>query len=456
MVLERSAAAVAVALAAVLAVSSPAHADRFQIGFPSSIHIEDSDDGRLKLRITENGRTIKAEARGSYTLNDDETDFESVSPGSYFRIEERRHGRNSHRYEVRGLPDGGMQRTYERGDARELDAEGRAWLADVLLVIVRNTSFALEGHIEKVLARDGLDAALADIATTEGDHAQHKAYRLVLDRVGSEPGSAQRIAEAAAGSIGSDHELSELLREIMDQDTSDAVLAACAEASLKIGSDHERGQVLRAILDRRTLAPATLDAVVRSAAEIGSDHERAEVLIAMGESQALASPVADTYFDAVAGIGSDHEKGRTLTSVFSRAPNDPTIAAGTVRVSRRIGSDHERAKVLSEVAAQGAVDAALAPDFFEATGGIGSDHEHANVLIALLQLRSLEPEILRPLFEDAERIGSDARKADVLEEAVRSQQLDGDVRPDFLRAVDTIGSDAARRRVQRAFDESRM
>jgi hypothetical protein len=431
-----------------------AAADRFQIGFPTAIHIEDEDGGRLTLRITDNGRTLKVDARGLFQLNEDETDLETISPGGTFRLEERRWGRTSHRYEVRGLPDGGIERVYRRGgDVHELDAEGRAWLADALSEVVLNTEFGLEHHLARVLERGGLDEALSEVQTVGGDHAQREAYRFILDRADVDSAAAVRIIESAGRTMGSDHELAELLIDVTDRVHGDAVFTACARASERIGSGHERGRVLRGLVEQGSSSAETAAAMVASAAGIGSDHERAEVLIAIADSKSLDAALAKTYFDALRDIGSDHEKRRTLISVLAREPRDLQVLKGMVEAASSIGSDHERAEVLAEMARQQSVPAEIAPLWVESAGDIGSDHEHGRVLMDMLQSAALEPRVLELVIEDAATLGSDTRKADVLETVVETQRLEGDLREAFLRAAGTLGSDTQHRRVLRKLED---
>lgn len=456
--LQRIGAAMASA-ALVVAVlhPAPAAAGRIQIGFPTKIHIEDEDGRRLQLRINEDGRTIKLQARGHFELNDDETEVESIESDGTFRLEDRRWGRTSHRYEIRGLPGGGIERTYWRGgDVRELDAEGREWLADALAVVVLNTDFGLEHHLERVLERDGMDDAISTVESIDGDHSQRKGYRFILEHVGSDPTVSVRIVESAAQHIGSDHELAELLIGATDRRQDDALLHACAAATGEIGSDHERSRVLRWLVDHGPVSPETAAAIVASAADIGSDHQRAEAMIAIADSRALDAGLAPAYFEVVGDIGSDHEKGRTLIGVLAREPRDLAILEGIVHAASRIGSDHQRSEVLIEMARQGAVLAPVAPLWVESTGEIGSDHEHGRVLIALVQSGALEPPVLELVLADAATIGSDARKADVLEAVLDNQRLDETLRDAFQRAADTLGSDAQHRRVLRKLDESRM
>jgi hypothetical protein len=369
-----------------MSLAVPAAADTFNIEFPGTIQIVDDDDGSLKLRLTSDGRTLKAQAKGHFEFTEDETDFASVSPGGWFWIEERRRGRTAHRIEVRETSGGSFERKYELGGKEHVwDADGKAWLASALGEIFRNTSFAAEDHIRRVYQRSGVDGALDEIARSRSDHAQRTGYVYLLKETKSDAGVASRIAQHAAEEIGSDHQLAELILELVEVHPEDPqVLGSCVETSKHIGSDHERRRALSAILDPGKPTTAVLSGVYDSATGIGSDHELAQLLIEAINVKGLEDvSLAGPFFTAVNGIGSDHECARVLTSLSETKRLEPAVLAGLLESSRRIGSDHEKARVLLEVAAAQPLGGAVRDDFLDVARSIGSDHERGRVMDAL-------------------------------------------------------------------------
>lgn len=447
---------VALVAAGLPGVPVPAAAGRVHIDWPGSIHIQSEDGDRLKLRLSEDGRTLKVEARGKFELNDEESDIERVEPGGYLRIEERRHGFTRRRYEARGAAGGRVERTYRTGGrTSELDAEGRAWLADVLGIVVRNTTFAAESHVRRLLAQGGVEAVLLDIEKMESDHAQGVYFRALLEQVFADAEVARRIARAAALEIGSDHTLAELVLDLAEEfPKRDDVLAACAEATRELGSDHERRRALQGILVRGQAGPAVLPAVLESALGIGSDHELAEVLCAFTDLHPLDAALADPYLAAVDRIGSDYERRRTLVSLLAREPTDPAVLASVARGADGIGSSHERAEVLIALAGLRPLGDDIAPAFFQAADGIGSDHEHARVLKAVVREGEVAPDVLEALVASARKIGSDHERAQVLLEVARELELDETTRAALVDAARDIGSTSERDRVLDALHET--
>lgn len=437
--------------------SAPAAADHWSFTIPGGLHVESDSGDRLVLRINEDGRKLKVDSHGHFELNDDETDVVELEAGGSMRVEERRHGFTKYKLELRGLPDGSIERTYRHGDVREFDAEGREWFASALALMLRNTSFDAENHMERVLRRSGVDGALDEIEHMDSDHAKRKCYALLLEKAPDDPELPRRIAASAGREIDSGHELAKLAAHLVETHFEDEeLLDTCIAFTPHIGSDHERRRVLMAIAKQRELSPALVEAIAKSAEDMGSDHERAEVLIALADTQTLHPSASDAFFTAVDGIGSDHETRRVLVSTLARHGAQPHIAAGAARCAAGIGSDHECAEVLRTIVGTAALGPMLSPEFFTAARGLGSDQERGNVMLAVLRQGSLEPEVLRDLLSCTEKIGSDHRKAEVLSEVVDTQTLDADLRRQFEDVARGIGSDRSREHVLELLHEREL
>jgi AcrR family transcriptional regulator len=445
------------ALALLSFTTAPAGASGIQIGFPTSLKIEEDDGEGLKMRLTEDGRTLKVDAKGTFELNEDETDFTAISPGGHFKVETRRRGRTEHQFEARGLSNGGLERIYRRkGKVMPLDAEGRVWLEQSLAEIVRNTSFAAKGHVARVYARSGAQGVLDEFEEVNGDHSKRIYMQYLMAQPGLDAATLERVARAAGEGIGSDYELTELIIHVVEHHATDEnVKLACARATKDIGSDHERRRALFAIVRDGTASPEVAQAVVESAGNIGSDHERTETLVAFADTQPLEGAIVDPFFRAVSELGSDHERQRTLVSVVARHQT-PAVRQAAVESTRGMGSDYQRATALMAVADTGPIDSGLAPAYFEATREMGSDHEQGRVLLNALKRGPLPNESLRALIGCAGDIGSDSQQADVLIEVVRSHALDGDLLRLVQDTARDLGSDYQQRRVSDAIADRRL
>ena len=275
----------AAAVAAMCLAAAPASADRWSIGFPGGVQIETDDGDRLRLRISEDGRTLKIDSYGHFELNEEETDVIRLDSGGKMRIEDRRRGMTTHRLELRGLPDGSIERDYERGDVREFDAQGREWLAGVLTTVLRNTSFDAEGHIERVLRRSGTDGALREIEHIDSDHTKRECYVLLLEKAPPDPALAPRIAESAGREFGSDHQLTELILLLMESQPDDPVLSAACVKLTPIGC--QRGPSSSAHM--RNTTPMASSVACREGASLSTSCRMTTALPASSSNSATES-----------------------------------------------------------------------------------------------------------------------------------------------------------------------
>ncbi|MCP3960346.1 MAG: M56 family metallopeptidase [bacterium] len=134
----------------------------------------------------------------------------------------------------------------------------------------------------------------------------------LLEQAEPSTGELARALRLAGSEIGSDHELSELLRLVSSRELNDrGALLAYVLATRSIGSDHALARALQLLLERE-LEAEVLDAVLTSASTIGSDHELAELLI---ELTARGIEPTETFFEVLDTVDSEHERERVLATI---------------------------------------------------------------------------------------------------------------------------------------------
>jgi hypothetical protein len=117
-----------------------------------------SDNGskRWLVRWSEGDCSYELEARGEVKFNRDLTDIESVSQGGSFILEQHT-GDDTKRLVVRGRDDGTLERSYSENGARhEFDAAARAWLAEALVAVERQTALGVDQRVPAILERGGV------------------------------------------------------------------------------------------------------------------------------------------------------------------------------------------------------------------------------------------------------------------------------------------------------------
>jgi beta-lactamase regulating signal transducer with metallopeptidase domain len=426
----------------------------------SSTNISTSRDGSKQWKVIwrDGDCSFELDARGEIKFNRDVTDIESVSQGGSFTIEED-DGDDTRRLVVRPRSDGALERQYSvNGDRREFDAAARAWLAEALVALDRQTAFAVDQRVPAILERGGVNAVMQEISLLGSDYAKRRYYTKLLSTRELDRGQVRRVVEQAGVEIESDYELAELLVALSKLDTfGDDSHVAFVSATKTIRSDYERRRALNALLRRDQLAPATVEALLDAASTIGSDYELAELLIDVSKRYAINEQTRPTYIKAVGSIKSDYEHRRVLSTIVASGGLSSDVTRALLENARRIGSDYELAEFLVQVAKKGTLDATTRDAYFAAADKIKSDYEHHRALTPLVKRDVLTKDLARSVLASAAKIDSDYEAATLLVSIANVITIDDDLRPAFERAADTIQGEyeygramsALRRRVTR-------
>jgi hypothetical protein len=266
----------------------------------------------------DNGVLMEIRVEGKVAFTDDYTDIKSISEDGLFQARDERSGVARKLRIVRGA-NGEPERSYfVNGRKRELDAEGRAWIAKFLIEAVRGSGLDAQARVMRILQERGARAVLDEISLIKGDYAKRLYFETLIKEGGLSGDNLESSLRQAAREIASDYELAVFLIESKDKYlATDKLIPVFFEATRKIGSDYERHRVLSAVLekqrDRRVLAP-----MLESAAAISSDYEKASFLIEAAPLYMAEAGLRSAFMQAVNSISSEYERGRVLSVVAKR------------------------------------------------------------------------------------------------------------------------------------------
>jgi hypothetical protein len=267
----------------------------------------------------DDGVLVEVRVEGEVVFTEDYTDIKSVAEDGLFQAKDERHGVARKLRVVRGADGGPLRSYFVNGRARELDAEGRAWLAKFLLEAVRGSGLDAQARVLRILKTRGARAVLDEISLIESDYAK-RIYLETLIKEGALSGSELESAlRLAARQISSDYELAVFLIESTESYIgTDRMIPVFFEAIKKIGSDYEHHRVLSAVVEkkpgRRVLTP-----MLESAGSISSDYEKASFLIEAAPLYLADAGLRNAFLQTVNSISSDYERGRVLSVVASKA-----------------------------------------------------------------------------------------------------------------------------------------
>jgi hypothetical protein len=341
------------------------------------------DNSDIRVRYNDGDHSVEIRAKGGLEFTDTDSDVKSIARDGYLMIEERR-GSMSRRLEVSPGADAEPQRTfYVRGQAHVFDQEARAWLAEVLPDVIRNTAIGARARVQRIFRQRGANGVLDEISLIKSDGAKRIYFSHLLGIGNPDTATLRRAVRQVAREISSDGEKAVLLIEIANLYLGNKAAAPdFFEAVDSISSDGERRRVLSSILKKN---PDTEDILraLKSARTISSDGEKANLLIQHSAIFLNHPRSLPLLFDAINSISSDGEHARVLSSLLRRHTLDKENLMRLLRSAERISSDGEKANVLLSAIRVYANDASVLSAISDVTRTISSDGERQRVLSAI-------------------------------------------------------------------------
>ena len=420
--------------------------DNFNWGFNGTTIT--TDDDLTSFSWSRGSHRIRVELEGDVEFTKDDADIASIGGSGYFLIQEKQ-GRDSKELEVASDRDGSLEYYYfEQRREAEFDDDARAWLAEILPFVIRQSGIGAEARVHRLLGEGGVDRVLEEISLFDSDYGKRQYFGFLLSDDDFSAAEAQKVFRHVGREIDSDYERAELLIRYAKYAHDDpGTLDAFIDAIRDIDSDYETRRVLSAIGTDRELSEHYTAELLDIAGQMDSDYERAELLMELAEFSRNQPELQALYVDAVETIGSDYEKRRVLSRLLMGHLSDPDVIHRILEISRTIDSDYERAELLRELADEASDNDRLMQTYLEASMTIGSDYEKRRVLSALTFGDQLSDEVLFDLLDVAADIGSDYEKAEFLIEFSRYFTGSESLKDAYADAADTIDSDYERDRV---------
>ncbi|OLE54887.1 MAG: hypothetical protein AUG51_05995 [Acidobacteria bacterium 13_1_20CM_3_53_8] len=333
-----------------------------------------------KRTDTASGERIEVRVVETVEFTEDYADIKSIGQGGSIRIEETRGG-ETRRFEAWRDSAGQVQREYRvNHETRSMDADGRAWLAKLLLQAVRRGGLDASARAGRMLRRGGASAVLAEISQLEGDYVKRIYFGELIKNGQLTSGVLQTVLRQAAHELKSDYELAQLLIEAgTPLAGSDQALVALFEASQSIKSDYERRRVLTAMA-KKSLSRAAGAQLLKSLATISSDYEKATFLSEYSTQFLTDAELRAAYFQIVSTIKSDYEHHRVLSSLLKNRGLSEATLREMLRSASAIQSDYEKASFLIESSSLFVESESLRPLFFNVVKTIQSDYERTRVI----------------------------------------------------------------------------
>ena len=389
---------------------------------------------------------LNIRTKGQIEFTDDDADVKSVSPDGYLSIEEHR-GWTTRKYEV--TPTG--RRYLVNGQSQPIDNDARAWLADVLPQVIRDSAIGADTRVKRILKQHGPSGVLDEIDKISSDHAKRVYFQELFADGAIPPDALRRAARQMGREIASDGEKARLFMTVADTYLKDAsVRVEYFDAIGTLASDGEHRRVLSTVLEKNGRDKETLLLTLKSAARMASDGEKGRLLMEAADAAAFDDSVSAEFLHTVNTMASDGEHGRVLMALMRTSGVGKDTLVLAMKSAGRMASDGEKGRVLIRASEFYSNDAAIRTAFFNAVATMASDGDHGRVLSALLAKSGLDKETFVEIIRSAARMSSDGEKGRVLRQVAAICPADDAVVGALVQAVETISSDGEYRRVMSA------
>jgi hypothetical protein len=394
---------------------------------------------------TSNGfNSLEIKYDGKIHVSDDDRSIRSISPNGFLNIGYRTFG---NKRELLINSDRSGKLSYEFYEGRKeipFEPEGRNWLSDVLLDVVRSTGIDADGRTTRFYSGQGIDAFVGEVSQIQSNSVQSKYFEALLsDHTLAEP-ELVKTAAAISQEMSSNSAIGRLYREHADLFLADNVVAvAYFDAVSRISSNAEMGRVYRNInrpldFDDPTLVTVYFNGIDR----MSSSSEAGSTLRHTIENQSLPRGAQIALFESVARMSSNSEAGRVLRSVGKLDLEDPEIIEAYFRAVDHLSSNSEAGSVLRDLLKKNKVEGPSMVAFLGSSRKISSNSEVGSVLRSIRHLNLDEVKIREGYFSVIRHLSSDSESGRTLRHALETYEFNSPALISFFETTRSINSNA--------------
>ncbi len=422
---------------------------------------------------------------GDIRVSDNDRSIISISPGGYLKIEIRTFG-NSRELIVNSDSKGRL--TYEFREGRQdvpFEPEGRKWLEDILLDVIRSSGIDASGRTARLYSRGGLDAVQDEISLIKSNSVMGMYYSALLEEQKLTNRELSEVAYGIAGKMSSNTERGRLFRRynnvfLANTDVAADYFSAISRLSSssergriyrdidhpldfndpelteayfvsinRRSSNTEAGSVLRHTLENQELSVPAQATLLRSVAKLSSNTEAGRVMRSIDELDFSQPLIWESYFAAIDHMSSNTEKSSVLRDAVAKNKLEGAAMIAFLNSTRKMSSNTEKSSVIRSIHEINLDDAGLREAYFNVIRTTTSSTESGRMLRHTLDHHDLNQASMINLFETAKRISSNTEVSSVLRATVPHMIYETPVLDAFFACTNSLSSSTEHGRVLR-------
>jgi len=445
-----------------------------------------SPDGKKQYKYSDNFTNYEIQVNGDIKVNDDDTGIKSISPGGYLKISKRTFG-NKRAIIIESNSMGILSYEYYEGRTEiPFEPEGRKWLADVLLDVIRMTGIDAEGRTNRIYTNKGIDGFIEEIGEIPSNSVMAIYFEALMDNHNLSDDDLIAVSSAIAAEMSSNTERGSLYRKYSNLFMRNNTTAVVYFQSIsKLSSNTERGSVLKNISTKIDFEdPKVTEAYFACVDKMTSNTERGSVLRKLEKTQEISnqayarllmsvkkfssntemgsvmrsldnldinnSSVNEAYFIAIDGMTSNTEAGNTLRHLIKKTDLTDENYVSLLKSVKKLTSNTEMGSILRTINSINLKNQGVNEAYFLSVRSMTSNTEAGSVLRYTIKTHYLNEESWIQLLDETGRLSSNTEMASVLITASKFMPYDEEsVINAFFSAVNRFSSNTDHGRVLR-------
>ena len=410
----------------------------------TTVILSTSINGVHSFKATDGISTYTFKYKGKIKVADDDRSIESISSGGYLMIKKTTFG-NTRSIIIENDSRGDISYEYLEGRKEiPFEPEGKKWLEDVLLDVIRMTGIDAEGRAGRIYAKNGTKGVLYEIDEIRSNHVKGIYFKVLLAKGELSDEELINIALEIANSISSNSERGSIYRQFGDRFlVNDNVASAYFKGISKLSSNSERGSILRRAVKRHELSDQQIVQLLYVASKMSSNSEKGSVLRSIDYLNFDNPGMTESYFGTISTISSSSETGSVLRHLINNQDLEDEELIVLFENLKKVSSSSEKGSVLRTMDDIRLTNKEVILGYFGVVNTISSSSEKGHVLRNLLNTRSQNKASLIAIFITAKNINSNSEKGSVLRTSIQwLGEQDEKVMGAFFNALNTIESSA--------------
>jgi hypothetical protein len=380
--------------------------------------------------------------KGLIRVSDDDRDIKSISPGGYLIISSKTFG-NKREVNIVSDSDGKLKKEYYVGrNKREWEPEGRKWLAENLLEVLRSTGIDAEGRTSRIYKQEGVDGVISEIAHINSNSVMLKYFEALLETEGLSDNEKCEVIEEVCNRMTSNTNISRFLRKYDEVYMKNNKLArSYFNCVSQLTSNTETSLVLRHVMKHNELSKEMMIYLLNCVDYMTSNTEMSIVLRAFNNSFPDDQTVSDAYFNAIDNMTSNTSISAVLIDLMDNQKLRDYDMNKLLIVTSHMTSNTSMASVLKKFNFHFKNDNIVSNTYFRTLSAFTSNTDMSSVMRDLLNKQQLSDNSMIKYLRAARYFTSNTDMGSVLKKAIPYLNLNNElVMTEFFKTVEGFTS----------------